>query len=134
MRPYILFSIIPVLLLSACETLPVSPVSADDHEPTAAADQCSVRQKNHDNAMTADLDLVKEIQARLILLGYNAGEIDGIYGTKTEHGIRAYQADYHLLTDGQPSPELLEHMKNTQRTSGIEIMKTNLKYAGQPSR
>ena len=96
-------------------------------------DQCSGSQENHVNARTTDLDLIKEIQARLILQGYDTGHIDGIYGKKTELGIRAYQADYHLLTDGRPSPELLEHLKNTQQKTGIDVLKTNLNYAGSLS-
>lgn len=132
MRTLITLSIYFALLLSGCETIPVSRVPVADDEATAMTDQCSGWPENPVQATgEAGLYLIKEIQARLILQGYDTGQIDGIYGKKTELGIRAYQTDYHLLTDGRPSPELLEHLKNTQRFSGIDVIKNNLNYAGQ---
>lgn len=56
---------------------------------------------------------IKEIQARLILLGYPAGEIDGVVGENTRNAIRSYQAVHKLLTDGRPSTELLIHIKGS---------------------
>ena len=110
------------LLSSGCGTLPVSHAPVIDNEAAVTTYQCSGTPE--DGILPAsypDLLTIKEIQARLILLGYSTGQIDGIYGKKTELGIRAYQAANHLLTDGRPSTALLEHIKNTQQASGIDL-------------
>lgn len=114
--------IILTLLLSGCETLPVSHAPVFDNETVASTDQCSgTREDRISPTSFLAVDLIKEIQARLILLGYTTGQIDGIYGKKTQQGIRTYQAENHLLIDGRPTPELLEHIINTQRTSGVDL-------------
>ncbi|WP_430972769.1 peptidoglycan recognition protein family protein [Sunxiuqinia rutila] len=48
---------------------------------------------------------VREIQARLNTLGYNAGVVDGILGVKTQSAIRRFQADQQLVVDGIAGPQ-----------------------------
>lgn len=48
---------------------------------------------------------VREIQARLNTLGYNAGVVDGILGIKTQSAIRRFQADQQLVVDGIAGPQ-----------------------------
>jgi g-D-glutamyl-meso-diaminopimelate peptidase len=43
---------------------------------------------------------VKEIQATLNKLGYDSGEIDGIYGTKTAEAVKKFQGNFRLLPTG----------------------------------
>jgi 3D (Asp-Asp-Asp) domain-containing protein len=43
---------------------------------------------------------VAELQNRLQELGYSIGRIDGVFGSKTESGVKKLQADRGLLTDG----------------------------------
>lgn len=45
-------------------------------------------------------DAVAELQARLNALGFDSGEIDGVYGTKTVAAVKAYQAANDLKVDG----------------------------------
>jgi len=52
-----------------------------------------------------------EIQQRLAQLGFNAGEPDGVLGSKTRAAIRAYQAANNLPADGYPSLPLLEQLQ-----------------------
>jgi peptidoglycan hydrolase-like protein with peptidoglycan-binding domain len=51
------------------------------------------------------------IQEGLKARGYNPGPIDGVAGGRTREAIRRYQAAAGLPVDGQPSPELLNHLK-----------------------
>jgi len=43
---------------------------------------------------------VAYLQTLLSLLGYYKGDIDGIFGTSTEHGVKTFQADMGLNIDG----------------------------------
>ncbi|MET3560132.1 membrane-bound lytic murein transglycosylase B [Bartonella japonica] len=49
----------------------------------------------------------KELQSRLIALGYYEGEVDGKIGTASQNAIKAFQKHHHLKVDGYPSSELL---------------------------
>ena len=51
------------------------------------------------------------IQEGLKARGYNPGPVDGVAGGRTREAIRRYQAAAGLPVDGQPSPELLNHLK-----------------------
>jgi len=107
-----------MVLLTACSMLPIpnSPrvVQVETRTPTGGVDaapevcDCSMMQQTLLLATEAE---IKQIQARLILLGYPAGEIDGVVGKMTRNAIKAYQMDHQLLTDGRPSTELLVHIK-----------------------
>ena len=57
---------------------------------------------------------VRGIQMELLAHGYNAGVVDGVMGARTRAAIRAYQLDAGLEIDGEPSPELLDHLKFVQ--------------------
>jgi osmotically inducible lipoprotein OsmB len=54
---------------------------------------------------------VRDIQAGLGRLGYDAGPADGVVGPKTRATIRQYQERNNLLVDGQPSDALLAHIR-----------------------
>jgi len=56
-------------------------------------------------------DTVRNIQAGLGKLGYDAGPADGKAGPKTRTAIRQYQERNRLLVDGQASPELWAHIQ-----------------------
>jgi hypothetical protein len=49
-------------------------------------------------------DFVKEIQRRLIKLGYAPGTDDGVYGPQTAHAVTQFQADKGLVADGEVGP------------------------------
>jgi peptidoglycan hydrolase-like protein with peptidoglycan-binding domain len=94
-------------LVTACTTA-VTDKPAPAPIETRPACNCSQNQQAVVFATEAE---IKEIQARLVLLGYTAGAIDGVVGDNTRNAIKAYQADHQLLTDGRPSTELLAHIK-----------------------
>ena len=43
---------------------------------------------------------VKMIQERLNALGFKCGATDGIFGKKTQSGVKAFQASHGLVVDG----------------------------------
>lgn len=50
-------------------------------------------------------DLVLELQATLTELGYECGNLDGIFGTKTYNAVVAFQTDAQLDPDGVCGPK-----------------------------
>ena len=46
----------------------------------------------------------KQIQALLVYLGYDPGEVDGIPGRNTRRAVLAFQAAEGLTADGSPGP------------------------------
>ena len=60
-----------------------------------------------------DQATVRETQQALAALGYDPGPADGLYGRRTGSAISAYQRDNGLYADGQPSAELLSHLRAT---------------------
>jgi hypothetical protein len=61
-------------------------------------------------AQTYDYHLIRRLQKQLKARGYDAGSIDGVFGTRTEAAIRAYQKDAALTVDGIPNEELLKRL------------------------
>ena len=43
---------------------------------------------------------VMEVQALLNKLGYDAGQIDGIFGLRTQRAVKQFQRNFGLLPDG----------------------------------
>ncbi|MDR3270482.1 MAG: spore cortex-lytic enzyme [Peptococcaceae bacterium] len=54
---------------------------------------------------------VRELQSRLIQLGYVVGPLDGIFGPKTEKGVRLFQQERGLPVDGSAGPQTLNELK-----------------------
>lgn len=50
---------------------------------------------------------VRNIQTRLITWGYMSGSADGIYGAKTEAGVKKFQSKHGLTPDGIAGPATL---------------------------
>jgi N-acetylmuramoyl-L-alanine amidase len=60
-------------------------------------------------------DDVTALQERLLELGYDAGRADGILGPETEVGLRAFQRDYGLTSDGTCGPATLRALRQLGR-------------------
>lgn len=64
-------------------------------------------------------DDVLTLQERLTELGYDAGRPDGVFGSKTEHGLRNFQRDYGLVIDGICGPAVVRGLSQlSPRTRG----------------
>lgn len=53
---------------------------------------------------------VKQLQAALNDLGYDAGPVDGIAGRGTKGALRRFQADRGFIADGYPTTEMLSYV------------------------
>lgn len=60
------------------------------------------------HATSSLAELVIAIQNALIMLDYNPGRTDGVYGVKTALAIQKFQQDHHLRTDGKASYKLFD--------------------------
>lgn len=47
----------------------------------------------------------RDLQEKLVLLGYEPGPIDGLFGPKTREAIRSFQKDSELVVDGIVGPK-----------------------------
>ena len=66
-----------------------------------------------------DSQVINSIQTSLNRLGYRAGPVDGVFGTRTAMAIRAYQRDHNLREDGRPSPRLADHLWSRGRSRAV---------------
>ena len=55
--------------------------------------------------------LIKDLQNELTALGYYDGTIDGLNGPQTRAAIKRYEKDNGLVGGGQPTGDLLDHIK-----------------------
>jgi peptidoglycan hydrolase-like protein with peptidoglycan-binding domain len=56
--------------------------------------------------------VVRDVQYELNQRGYDAGPVDGYFGSRTSSAISAYQRKNNLLVTGQASTGLLVHIRN----------------------
>lgn len=54
--------------------------------------------------------VVRQIQTNLKNWGYYSGEIDGIYGSRTEEAVKSFQQSNGLTVDGMAGPRTLSAM------------------------
>jgi N-acetylmuramoyl-L-alanine amidase len=60
-------------------------------------------------------DDVINLQDRLHELGYDAGPVDGVFGPGTEAGLRTFQRDYGLTSDGTCGPATMRALRQLGR-------------------
>ncbi|MGK5113557.1 N-acetylmuramoyl-L-alanine amidase [Geodermatophilus sp. CPCC 205506] len=70
---------------------------------------------HHDPVRPIRGDDVTNLQDRLHELGYDAGPVDGVFGAETETGLRAFQRDYGLTSDGTCGPATLRALRQLGR-------------------
>lgn len=70
-------------------------------------------QKPPENQPRLSIDQVKEMQTRLLSLGFDPGTPDGILGPATRQAIRAFQISTDLKPDGYPSEQVFAGLKMT---------------------
>ncbi|MFC3229839.1 peptidoglycan-binding protein [Marinibaculum pumilum] len=58
--------------------------------------------------------VMRLVQQRLNTLGYDAGPVDGLYGTATRAAILAFQRDNDLAATGDATADLLSALNNAQ--------------------
>lgn len=60
---------------------------------------------------------VEEMQGLLARLGFDAGEPDGVVGSRTRAALRSFQRQAKVPPDGYPTPELLTNLRASLRAS-----------------
>ena len=84
-----------------------TPTARPTTKPTAATKRPVIKKPSvtYTPSPTARVgdrgDVVQSFQEQLSELGYTVGIIDGIYGTKTEKAVKAFQADNDLEASGE---------------------------------
>lgn len=63
-------------------------------------------------------ETVTQIQTRLKEWGYYSGEVDGVYGSKTEAAVRYFQSKNGLSVDGQVGNQTLAALGMTPTNNG----------------
>ena len=71
---------------------------------------------------------VKNLQAALAENGYDVGNIDGVYGPKTEAAVEKYQRDHGLTTDGIAGKDTLGSLSSSKNSSS-NAQKVNIDSA-----
>jgi membrane-bound lytic murein transglycosylase B len=59
------------------------------------------------------IDKVQRLQENLVLLGYDAGEADGIFGPATRRALSNFQNANDMIADGYLNAEALQAVRNT---------------------
>jgi peptidoglycan hydrolase-like protein with peptidoglycan-binding domain len=65
--------------------------------------------------------LVEAVQRELLSAGYYKGPVDGVSGRRTRQAIAAYQQAMGLAADGQPTNDLIEHIRFTREVSEASL-------------
>lgn len=65
--------------------------------------------------------IVEAVQRELMSAGYYKGPVDGVNGRKTRQAVAAYQQAMGLEADGQPTPDLAEHIRFTREVSEASL-------------
>ncbi|KLU59185.1 spore cortex-lytic enzyme precursor [Peptococcaceae bacterium CEB3] len=60
---------------------------------------------------------VREMQAKLIQLGYPVGPLDGKFGSRTENAVRKFQQDHGLKVDGIAGPKTIGELSHLTGSS-----------------
>jgi hypothetical protein len=69
-------------------------------------------------AQRSRAELSLDTEHALLAHGYDVGPVDGNIDAKSRAGIRAYQRDAGLETNGQTSPQLLAHIEGNNIKAG----------------
>lgn len=75
-------------------------------------------------------DEVKDLQMKLLSLGFNPGPADGDFGQKTEAAVKQFQAQYDLVADGIVGPITEKALSDAFRPAGQLSGKTFIVEAG----
>ncbi|MDG4866587.1 SEL1-like repeat protein [Guyparkeria sp. 1SP6A2] len=84
-------------------------------QPEEADSSQATSQASYDIQTLSYQERVAEIQRELNRLGYDAGPIDGVMGSRTRYAIHQYQDDMGIARDGRASTALLKRLYQTEK-------------------
>ena len=70
--------------------------------------------------------LIEDTQRQLLATGYYKGIIDGVLGRKTRNAIAEYQKSAGMTVTGEPTPDLVEHIRFTRQVSEASLFTGSL--------
>lgn len=65
-------------------------------------------------------DDIRELQERLVRMGFDCGRPDGVFGTNTDTAIREFQRNVGIAADGTCGPDTFRALAQLMRTVGDE--------------
>ena len=68
---------------------------------------------------------VRQIQTKLKTWGYYTGEVDGIYGSRTESAVKSFQRRNGLTVDGIAGPQTLAAMGISSSSNSASVSATS---------
>lgn len=86
-----------------------------EEQQEAASSEQATEASRPDIETLSDRQGIAEIQRELNRLGYDAGPVDGVMGSRTRSAIRAYQADMDIARNGRASADLLRRLRQTKQ-------------------
>jgi membrane-bound lytic murein transglycosylase B len=69
-----------------------------------------------DDGLRFSRELILQLQENLNRLGFEGGEIDGIFGARTRAALRRFQQQQGMLADGYPTTQLIEAVAQAARS------------------
>lgn len=69
--------------------------------------------------ISLDRQTLKTVQKELTSRGYSTGQIDGIYGPRTERALLKFQAAQGLALTGQLNQETMDALNIPEETKGL---------------
>ena len=98
----------------AADLMPRTVGNTSDSSPMMVANSREVLLQRGDRGNN-----VTELQTRLQQLGYNTGEVDGIFGGMTEAAVQQLQRSAQLTSDGKFGQQELAALSSMQPTSVV---------------
>lgn len=138
-RPVSIFAVTAASVMSLVITYNAVLGQGSGRMDIAAADGATTRMKVDipEGGKTIQLKydpVIEGVQRQLFASGYYKGAIDGVLGKKTRSAIQAYQGAVGLEITGEPSPDLIEHIKFTREVSQAALFTGSVEPAADAGR
>lgn len=95
--------------LKAVDAIGAPLIPTDDNRAVAGAKALAVSSQMLRKG--SDGNRVIRLQTNLKALGYNPGNIDGVYGDGTEDAVKLFQAQHGLVADGVAGPKTFDMLQ-----------------------
>ena len=87
--------------------------------PSSGQNQQQPQDTQTANAPRFDQPWVAEIQSHLTELGYDAGPVDGAFGTKSQLAISAFEQQRGIQVTGLPTPSVMQALRSEVQASQV---------------
>ena len=105
------------------DTVPLDPIALDAAERIVATVEAPENPE-------PDRDTIRALQARLQLLGFDTGTVDGLLGPTTREAIRAFQASQKLPVSGEISDDWVVQLNEERLRQTQKLLKNQGLYTG----